>query len=210
MTPALRFAFGLTTLLLLVVLPLGIYLARTRAKVNAAFYWVVLYPAWYLSNAVLHEGSHYLVNRLSGVQVTGVRLVPRFWKGDWSEAFVNTGPWSPVQAALGATAPYWLGLVSLLGGLLLLRRIRGRSPLLASLVLTVLCLRPLADLVNNYAAALGFGFGDFAVAARAMGPAPMHALALGLLACTLAGCVWAVRGTPPPRPPGAPSTGQGA
>lgn len=207
MSPLLRSALGFSTLILLVVLPLGIYIARSHTKVNVGLFWLVLYPSWYLSNSLLHEGAHYLVNVLSGVKVTGVRLVPHFWAGDWSDAYVNTGPWSPFQAGLGSTAPYWLGLVSMVGGLLLLRRIQGRPLLLAALVLTVFCLRPLADLVNNYAAALGFQFGDFSVAARAMGEAPMHALALSLLALTLTGCVYAVRGMPPSCPPEVPLKG---
>jgi hypothetical protein len=201
MTPLLRFAIGFSTLLLLIVLPLGIFLARSRRKVNVALYWVVLYPVWYLSSTLLHEGSHYAVNVLSGVQVTAVRLIPHFWEGDWSDAYVNTGLENPFQAALGATAPYWLGVISVAGGLLLLRRIQGRPLLLAALALTVFCLRPLADLVNNYIAVLAFQFGDFAVAARAMGAAPMHVLALGLLTLTFAGCAYAVQGTPLQRAP---------
>jgi len=192
---------GFSTLLLLVVLPLGTFLARSHRKVNVALYWVVLYPVWYLTSTVLHEGAHYVVNVLSGVQVTGVRLIPHFWQGDWSDAYVNTGPENPFQAALGSTAPYWLGLVSVAGGLLLLRRIQGRPLLLASLVLTVFCLRPLADLANNYIAVVAFRFGDFAVAARAMGAPPMHAMALGLLTLTFAGCAYAVYWTPLQRTP---------
>ena len=205
MTPWLRNALGGATLLLLVVLPLGVFIARARTKVSVGLYWVVLYPAWYLSTTVLHEGSHLLVNVLCGVKVTGVRLVPRFWKGDFSNAFVETGPWSPLQAVLGSTAPYWLGLLSVGCGLLLLRRMKGRPLLLASLVLTVFCLRPLADLVNNYLAALFLRFGDFATAAHAVGFPLMHGLALGCLGLTALGCFRAVFGTMPQSPPREPT-----
>ncbi len=192
MTPFLRTAIGFTTLMLLVVLPLAVFISRSRAKVNVALYWLVLYPVWYLSTTVFHEGAHYLVNTLSGVQVTAVRLIPHFWLGDFAAAYVNTGPLTSFQAALGSTAPYWSGVVWVACGLLILRRLRGTPLLLASLVLTVFCLRPLADLVNNYFAVVVFNFGDFTTAAAALGYPFMHLLALSLFAFTLAGCIYGV------------------
>lgn len=195
MTPLLRTATGFTTLILLVVLPLAVVISRSRAKVNVGKYWLVLYPVWYLSTTVFHEGAHYLVNTLSGVQVTAVRLIPHFWRGAFADAYVNTGPLTSLQAALGSTAPYWFGVVWVACGLLILRRLKGTPPLLASLVLTVFCLRPLADLVNNYFAVVAYNFGDFTTAAAALGYPLMHLLALGLLALTLGGCIYGVYGT---------------
>jgi len=169
--------------------------------VNVFLYWVVLYPSWYLTNSLLHEGSHYLVNVLTGVQVKEVRLIPHFWRGDFAAAFVNTGSESPIQAALGATAPYWTGLLWVAFGLLLLRSIRRMPMLLSALVLTLFCLRPLADLVNNYVAVLAFQFGDFVTVAQAIGTPGMHLLALSFLALTLSGCIYGVHGLSQPSNP---------
>jgi hypothetical protein len=195
MTLFLRTAVGFATLMLLVVLPLAVFISRSRAKVNIALYWVVLYPAWYLSTTVFHEGAHYFAATFLGVQVKAVRLVPQFWHGDFADAYVNTGPWTAFQAGVVSTAPYWSSVIWVACGLLILRRLRGTPLLLASLVLTVFCLRPLADLVNNYFGVVVFRFGDFRNAAGALGYPLMHLLALSLLAVTLAGCVYGVYGT---------------
>ncbi len=194
MTLIIRTAVGFATLMLLVVLPLAIFISRSRPKVNIALYWLVLYPAWYLSTTVFHEGAHLLAATVLGVQVKAVRLIPHFWRGDFADAYVNTGPWTPFQAAVVSTAPYWSGVAWVACGLLILRRLRGTPLLLASLVLTVFCLRPLADLVNNYFGVVVFRFGDFRYAAGALGYPLMHLLALSLLAITLAGCTYGVYG----------------
>jgi len=198
MPPILRTAIGFITLILFVVLPLGIFVSRSHTKVNVLLYWIVLYPSWYLTNSLFHEGSHYLVNSLSGVQVIDVRLIPHFWRGDFADAFVNTGPESPFQAALGATAPYWSGVIWVAFGLLLLKSIRRMPLMLSTLVLTIFCLRPLADLVNNYFAVLAFHFGDFSMVAHAYGNPVMHILALSFLSLTLAGCIYGVYGASRP------------
>jgi hypothetical protein len=192
MTPFVRTAIGFSTLILLVVLPLAVFIGRSRSKVNVGLYWLVLYPLWYLSNSVFHEGAHYLASALSGVQVKEVRLLPHFWAGDFVNAYVDTGVRTPFQAALGSTAPYWSGVIWVACGLLILRRLSGKPLLLSSLVLTVCCLRPLADLVNNYFGAVAFGFGDFANTAAAIGLPFMHLVALSLLALTVAGCIYGV------------------
>jgi|GEM_PF-1075146 len=187
MSPSFRFAIGFATLLLLVVLPLGIFIRRSGTRVNAGLYWVVLYPLWYLTNSVFHEGAHYLVNLATGVQVTRVRLIPRFWAGDFADAFVDTGPWNHLQAVLGSMAPYVTGLLWMGAGLLILPRMDPRRMLPSCLVLTVFILRPLADLVNNVLGWVVFRFGDFEMAARAMGRGPTGALALVLVVAAFVG-----------------------
>ena len=197
MTLFIRTAIGFATLMVLIVLPLGIFISRLRPKVNIALYWLVLYPTWYLSNTLFHEGAHFLTATVLGVQIKAVRLVPHFWRGDFANAYVNTGPWTPFQAAITSTAPYWSGVLWVACGLLILRRLKGAPLLLASLVLTVFCLRPLADLVNNYLGIVAFRFGDFRYTAGALGYPLMHLLALSLLAATLAGCLYGVFGIVP-------------
>lgn len=198
MPSLLRTAIGFITLILFVVLPLGVFISRSRAKVNVILYWAVLYPSWYLTNSLFHEGAHYLVNVLTGVQVTEVRLISRFWRGDFVDAFVNTGLESPLQAVLGATAPYWTGLIWVALGILLLRKTKRMPMIISTLVLTIFCLRPLADLINNYFAVIAFQFGDFYTTAKAIGTPGMHLLAVSLLALTLSGCIYAVHGAPKP------------
>lgn len=194
MSSFLRTGTGFLTLILFVVLPLGVFISRSRVKVNVFLYWAIIYPSWYLTNSLLHEGSHYLVNRLTGVQVLEVRLIPHFWKGDFANAFVQTGLENPFQAAFGAMAPYTTGLLWVAFGLLLLRSVRRMPMIMSALVLTIFCLRPLADIINNYFAAIAFHFGDFYVIGKAVGHPGMHFLALSLLGTTLAGCIYAVHG----------------
>ena len=140
---------------------------------------MALYVVWYLTNATLHEGSHYLGCILTGVQIMEVRLIPHFWQGDLV-AYVNTPKMTWGQGAVSVPAPYVLDLFSLLIGVLLLRALGKKGPFLAALLLTLFCLRPLFDITSNFAGFVVWNQGDFKEMAALFGSSAVYGAGVAL------------------------------
>ena len=164
MTILSRFLVGAVAFFFLIVLPLLLYLKR-RALTNPriVLYFFMIYALWYLPYAPFHEGCHYLVGRLAGMQATSHQFVPRFWRGDFVNGYIHwsDGTWKPWQMLLSCQAPYAIdGLIVLLGYFLLRKR-NDYGPFLGALILTQIFLRSMFDVAVNYSAGTLGGTGDF-------------------------------------------------
>ncbi len=184
-----RLLIGFIFMALCLMLPLGVFMRRERkSSVYIASSFMIFYVVWYLTLVMIHEGSHYLGGILSGQQITEVRLIPQFWKGDFV-AYVNTQNMSRAQAAISAPAPYILDLFSLLVGAFLMHAINRKRVFFSALLLTLFCLRPLSDILNNYTGFVVWNYGDFRNLADLYGSAAAHGIGIAFSGIAM-GVVW--------------------
>jgi hypothetical protein len=106
MSNADRFLIGFVCMMICFIVPL-VVLTRREGKSRTYFvsFIMILYVVWYLTTVIIHEGSHYLGSILAGEQITEVRLIPQFWKGDFV-AYVHTQNMSRGQGAISVPAPF--------------------------------------------------------------------------------------------------------
>ncbi len=176
-----RFLLGAAAFFLLIVFPLLTYL-KMRAVSNARMvvYFFVIYVLWYLPFAPIHEGSHYLAGRIVGLHASSCQFLPRFWKGDFINGYINWIDGEPWQIAFSCQGPYVIDAGIVLLGYLLLRRENGYGPFLGALILTQTFLRTLFDVAVNYSAGTLWGTGDFHYLFQTYPPVAVHV------------CSWAV------------------
>ena len=149
-------------ILVLVVAPLLIlYLARPWPLRIAIPCLLAIPVLWYLTYAPIHELSHVLGTYVVGGTVTGVKLIPSFWHGEFGRAWITPqGLRAPWQQLSMTGAPYVLDGVSVAVGFFALRGRCLRHPFALGVALMLLCLRPAFDVTcETVAFALG-GRGD--------------------------------------------------
>ncbi len=180
-----RFALGFVCMMLCVIVPLVVLLRReNKSRTYEVLSILVIYAVWYVTNVSFHEGSHYLGCLLTGVQITEVRLIPHVWQGDWV-AYVHTPKMTWGQGAVSVPAPYVLDLVSLLVGILLLRAPGKKGPFLTAMLLMLFCLRPLFDIVSNFAGFVVWNQGDFQEMTALFGGAAVYGAGAALCSAAL-------------------------
>lgn len=157
-----RFLLGFCCFLSLVVLPLVFYL-KWRGVTNKQMfsYFFLNYLLWYLPFAPIHEGAHLVAGWLTGLQAKSYQLVPRFWKGDFVNGYIEWGDGRHWQILLSCQAPYVLDGLSVLLGYCLFRSKRTYGPFVGALILTQTYLRSVFDVTVNYSAGTLAATGDF-------------------------------------------------
>ena len=91
-------------MMLCFALPLAVFVRREGKSRTYCSFIMILYVVWYLATVIIHEGSHYLGSILAGEQITEVRLIPQFWKGDFV-AYVHTRNMSRGRAPSACPLP---------------------------------------------------------------------------------------------------------
>jgi len=146
--------YRIIEILVLIILPLLIlYLRSNWAGKNIYINVIILPLTWYLFYAPIHELGHILGCIIVGADITNYRLFPHFWEGSFGFAFVD------VKGGLGANmnslviliAPYILDLISVIAGYFILTKVKIKNSFLLGLVFLIFCLRPLYDIIDNYA-----------------------------------------------------------
>lgn len=150
-------------ILLVVVLPLLALYLRGNWPLRATVPCLLSIPVlWYFTYAPLHELSHAAGAYLAGGRVVSMKLIPRFWMGEFGGAWITpeglTRSW---QQLTMTGAPYVLDLPCVVIGLLLLRRAYSSNPFTVGLTFMLLCLRPAFDFVCEPIAFLRGDKGDF-------------------------------------------------
>ena len=150
-------------ILLTVVLPLLIVYLKSDTPLGTKIgCLLVIPPLWYLTYSPLHELSHVLGTYLVGGTVTYIKLIPRFWVGEFGRAWITPeGLRHDWQWLTMTSLPYVLDMICIVvGGRVLRRRMPG-NPFIAGLVFMLLLLRPLFDLVCETVAFASGQRGDF-------------------------------------------------
>ena len=150
-------------ILLAVVTPLLLLYRRSAWPLRTSTPCLVSIPVlWYPTYSPLHELSHAAATCLVGGKVTSIKLIPRFWRGDFGRAWITSeGVTEPSQQLFTSAAPYILDLVCLVTGLWILRRTFSRNPFVVGFVFMLLCLRPAFDFLCESIGLLTGDRGDF-------------------------------------------------
>ena len=147
---------------LLMVLPLILFYRREDLSKRQQIKGIAaLYAIWFLSYAALHEAFHLLGSWITGTRIAGYQLIPPFWKGNFSTAFVDSRFANATQAVVSVLMPYARDIVLLLLSLWLVRRKPIGSHFLRGLILVLCSLSPLFDIINNYSGYVLQARGDF-------------------------------------------------
>lgn len=142
-------------ILLTIPIPLVILYLRGKWPMKMMVICLFVIPIlWYLTYAPLHEISHILGTYLAGGKVVDVKLIPRFWMGEFAVAWITPiGLNHPWQNLVMSSAPYVLDLASMITGAVVLQRHTFKNAFWAGFLFMLLCLRPTFDLACE---AIGF------------------------------------------------------
>lgn len=178
-------------ILLVVVAPLLVLYLKAQWPLRATVPCLLTIPVlWYFTYAPLHELSHVAGAYAVGGTVTSIKLIPRFWVGEFGRAWITTeGLRESWQQLIMTSFPYVLDVACIVAGYVLLRRSFSRSPFVVGFTFMLLCLRPAFDLVCETVAFMSGDRGDLYHIERAIGGVgtwSMLGLAIGVSAIAIA------------------------
>jgi len=111
---------------------------------------VIIPILWYFTYAPLHELSHAAGIYLVGGKAIGYKLIPSFWLGEFSGAWViPSGITQSWQQLTMSAFPLILDIVSFVAAIFVFRRCSSRNPFFIGLAFMLLCLRPAFDIVGE-------------------------------------------------------------
>ncbi len=117
---------------------------------------------WYLTYSPLHELSHLVGTYLVGGKVTYIKIIPRFWLGEFGHAWITpegiTQPW---QQLLMTSSPYLFDDLSLVTSIYVLKRSLSKNAFVIGFLFMLLCLRPTFNFLCESIAFLSGDRGDF-------------------------------------------------
>ena len=184
MTGTTRTIVGFVCSILIIQIPLMVYAYRlTNSKNKMYIYVLILAPLWFLSAGTVHESSHWLGCLIRRVEVTEAQLIPPFWKGDFSGAYIV----STESSVFSVSAPYWMDSLLFLIGMVLLQHNRLENPFVRSFIFTMFLARSLFDVLTNYVGYLFGRFGDFVYLMSNVNQILVHLVTLVLIALFIAG-----------------------
>ena len=150
-------------ILLVVVTPLIVlYRNSTWPLRTTVLCPVSIPPLWYLTYSPLHELSHVAGTYLVGGTVTYIKLIPRFWLGEFARAWITTdGIRDPWQQLISTGSPYILDVVCIASSVFIVRQTVISKSFIVGCTFMLLCLRPAFDFVCEPVAFLLGDRGDF-------------------------------------------------
>ncbi len=170
---------------ILIILPVILLGQSFRASTSRIIITTaVIYALWYLSYALLHELSHMLGFGLAGVDITGCKLIPSFWRGEFGNAYVIIVDTSPCKRFIGQVAPYARDLVFAVAGYIMIKNLSPSRKFLSLLVFTLLISSSVFDVATNFWGFIGESKGDFYKMSDYIGVPSAYLLGAGLLLVT--------------------------
>ena len=159
-------------ILLVVVMPLLVLYIKGNWPLRKVIPPLVIIPIlWYFTYAPLHELSHAAGIHLVGGKVIVWKLIPRFWLGEFSGAWVTpSGITQSWQQLTSWAFPYMLDIVCFVVAIFVFRRGSSRNPFFIGLAFMLLCLRPAIDFVFESIGFLSGWRGDLYNIQQIVGP----------------------------------------
>ena len=149
-------------ILAVVVMPLLLLYIKGTWPLRTSIPCLLSLPLlWYLTYAPIHELSHAAATYVVGGQVVYMKLIPRFWIGEFGRAWITpVGLTEGWQQFIMTASPYILDVVCLTAGIFVLQRGFSKNAFVVGLVFMLLCLRPAFDFVCEPIAFLSGDKGD--------------------------------------------------
>jgi hypothetical protein len=191
--PDARTRFALIAMSLLVVNPLIFFYLRNNWPLKiCVINMLVMVIIWFFTLPFFHELSHVAGVYLIGSKPVAYQLIPRFWAGDFTTAWVQSAPVNDWRAPIPGLSPYIKDVLLLIIGFILLKGKRVRNAFWAGFIYVFFCLGSLFDIANNYfQKLLGYVVGnDFYGVSLGWGDAWANIIGLVFTSFAVCVCVW--------------------
>ena len=142
---------GTLGITLIIILPLIRFYQRNNwTKTQNLIGIIGLTILWFLIATPLHEISHMIGAKISGVKVTDYQLLPKYWTGDFRNAYIKTDSETRFQEFVVRTSPYFRDFILAIAGYLILINKRINNSFLVGLVFVFFLLNSVFDIVINF------------------------------------------------------------
>lgn len=142
---------GTLGIALIIILPLIRFYQRSNwTKAQKLIGIIGLTILWFLIATPLHELSHMIGAKISGVKITDYQLLPRYWTGDFRTAYIKTGDETRIQEFVVRTAPYFRDLIIALIGFFVLKNKRITYSFINGFIFVFFLLNSVFDIVVNF------------------------------------------------------------
>jgi hypothetical protein len=149
--PDMRIRFALIGICVFVVNPLIVfYLHNNRPRNICIINIALIVIVWFFTLPLLHELSHVIGVYLIGSKPIAYQLIPRFWEGDFTTAWVRSDPINDWRGPIPGLFPYIKDIFLLIIGIILLNGQKVRNAFWAGFIYAFFCLGPMFDINNNY------------------------------------------------------------
>lgn len=155
---------GALSILICICLPLILFYSRSSwiKKNNSWRMFIVILPLiHYLTYAFFHELSHIIGISIVGGEIIDYQLIPRFWKGDLSTAYVEHNGGTKIQEFIITISPYLKDIIFIPIGFLILKSKRIINAFIIGLIFMFFILGSLTNVFTNFMGFIVSGKGDF-------------------------------------------------
>jgi len=136
---------------LIIILPLIRFYQRSNwTKTQKLIGIIGLTILWFLIATPLHELSHMIGAKISGVKITDYQLLPRYWKGDFRMAYIKTDDETGIQEFIIRTAPYFRDLIIAMIGFFVLKSKRITYSFITGFIFVFFLLNSVFDTAVNF------------------------------------------------------------
>lgn len=193
LVPDVRIRFTLIELLLLVVNPLVIfYLRNNWPRRIWIIYFLIILIIWFFTLPFFHELSHVIGVYMIGEKPTAYQLIPKFWEGDFTTAWVRSDPVNDWRGPIPGMFPYFKDIFLLIIGFIILKIRKVNNVFWTGFIYAFFCLGSMFDIVNNYLQKL-FGYvvgNDFYGVSLGWGEIWSNIIGIAFSSLAVFICVW--------------------
>ena len=149
--PDVRTRFALIEICVFVVNPLIVFYLRNNWPPKLCIiHIVVIVIAWFFTLPLLHELSHVIGVYMIGSKPIAYQLLPKFWEGDFTTAWVQSEPINDWRGPIPGLSPYIKDIFLLIIGFIMLKGNKVSNAFGAGFIYAFFCLGSLFDITNNY------------------------------------------------------------
>lgn len=161
---------GTLTITFCILLPVILFYKKSNWTKKTKMLLIIILPIlWFVTYAFFHELSHMIGTLIVGGEIIDYQMIPKFWQGDFTTAFINPDIETKFQEFVVRLSPYFRDIILLIIGYLILKQKKINNPFVVGLILVLFLLSSLYDVINNF---LGYAFdksGDFNGLAKLIG-----------------------------------------
>lgn len=142
---------GTLGITLIIILPLIRFYQRnnwTKTQNMIGIFGLTI--LWFLIATPLHEISHMIGAKISGVKVIDYQLLPKYWTGDFRTAYIKTDFETRFQEFVVRTSPYFRDLIIAIIGYVVLIKKRITNSFIAGFIFVFFLLNSVFDIVVNF------------------------------------------------------------
>jgi hypothetical protein len=142
---------------------------------------------WYFIQSPLHELSHIIGGKIMGVNIVAYQLLPKFWTGEFSNAWVRFDEIETnfQQLFVMTISPYIRDLIVTVIGFLILKTKQIHNYFVIGLIFSLFLLNSVFDIVSNFLGYAIMKFGDWNDISKLVGHIWTYCLGIGIMAFTI-------------------------